>query len=116
MLRFGVELEGTSYRLNDRNNYYGTKDDHTGHTGHVELNNLELRRSEIKFRVIWDRPIKDFYWFSLAAGYRTFYRYNTDSGSEVFRGFGLVNKASYLEVNKLGGAPFVTAIINLVSP
>ena len=111
MIRLGVELEGTSYRLSDKAGYYTNT-----LANNTTPSNIELRRSEIKVRAIWDRPIKDFYWLSLTAGYRTFYRYNTDSGEEVFRGFGLVNKAPYLEVNKLGGAPFITAIINLVSP
>lgn len=105
MLRLGVELEGTSYRLNNKNHAYSHS-----------LSDIELRRSEIKFRGIWDVSVKGFYWLSVSAGYRTFYRFNTDSGSEVFRGFGLVNKASYLAENKLSGSPFVSISINLVSP
>ena len=106
ILRAGVELEGTSFRLNNKDGAYTN----------TALSNIELRRSELKLRGIWDVSIKGFYWLSVSAGYRTFYRFNTDSGTEVYRGFGLVNKASYLAENKLSGSPFVSVSINLVSP
>ncbi len=76
---------------------------------------LELRRSDIRIRAIWDFPIKNFYWLSISAGYRLVYRYNIDQG-EIYRGFGIVSDAPYLLENKISGAAFISVIANLVSP
>lgn len=112
ILRFGLELEGTSYRLNDRNNYFAN---HTGYAGEP-TDKLELRRSDIRLRALWDFSMKDFYWLSLSVGYRMVYRYNVDNIGEVYRGFGIVNDAPYLLENEMGGAVFISVIATFVSP
>ncbi len=110
MLRLGVELEGTSYRLhNGADNFKAD--------GNTVSKFLELRRSEIKFRAIWDAPIKDFYWFSLQAGYRTFYNFSLDDGDpSPARSLFSSSNALYFQRNLPGGGPFVSLIFNLVSP
>jgi hypothetical protein len=112
IIRAGVELEGTSYRLNDRNNYFAN---HSGYAGQ-DMDKLELRRSDIRLRAMWDFPMKDFYWLSVSAGYRLVYRYNVDNIGEVYRGFGLVNDAPYLLENEMGGAFFISIVATFVSP
>jgi hypothetical protein len=111
IIRAGLELEGTSYRLNDRNNYFANNPQFQGKA----IDKLELRRSDIRIRAIWDFPIKNFYWLSISAGYRLVYRYNIDQG-EIYRGFGLVSDAPYLMENNISGTAFISVIANLVSP
>jgi hypothetical protein len=111
IIRAGLELEGTSYRLNDRNKYFANNQLFQGKA----TDKLELRRSDIRIRAIWDFPIKNFYWLSISAGYRLVYRYNIDQG-EIYRGFGIVSDAPYLLENNISGAAFISVIANLVSP
>ena len=53
VLLAGYELEGASYRL------YNTK---------FNAQNLELRRSEVRFRLDYQRQIKGFLWLGVQAG------------------------------------------------
>jgi hypothetical protein len=111
IIKAGIELEGTSYRLNDRNRAFADSPLFQG----KETNKLELRRSDIRLRAIWDFPVKNFYWLSLSAGYRLVYRYNVDQG-EIYRGFGLVSDAPYQLENSISGALFISVNACLVSP
>lgn len=110
IIKVGLELEGTSYRLNDRDGYFANNPLFQGKT-----DKLELRRSDIRLRAIWDFPVKNFYWLSVSAGYRLVYRYNIDQG-EIYRGFGLVSDAPYLLENEISGALFISVNACLVSP
>lgn len=118
ILRLGLELEGTSYRLNDRDDYFAnnTAFDNTG----APLDQLELRRSDIRIRGMWDFSVKNFYWLSVSAGYRLVYRYNVDqvntSEDQSIRLFGLVSDSPYLLENQMGGTFFVSLVAALVSP
>jgi len=109
ILRFGMELEGTSFNLRN--------------TGNVDIlpenNPMELRRSEIKLRAMWDLPVKNFWRTQIALGYRLMYRYNVDEevgGKEMVRLFGLLSDAPYFYQNKVGSAITLSATFNLVSP
>lgn len=109
ILRFGMELEGTSFNLRN-----------TGSADFLPLNDpLELRRSEIKLRAMWDVPLKGFWRTQIALGYRLMYRYNVDkevNGKEMLRLFGVVSDAPYFYQNKVGSAITLSATFNLVSP
>jgi hypothetical protein len=98
---FGYELEGNSYLIRNRGNEFATG-----------INNLELRRSELRIRFTFERSIKDFLWFSLQAGLRYNMRFNIDD-KEFFRGFG---DQPYLFENALTNALYVNFSVNLVSP
>lgn len=98
---FGYELEGNSYLIRNRGNEFATG-----------FNNLELRRSELRIRLTFERSIKDFLWFSLQAGLRYNMRFNVDD-KEFFRGFG---DQPYLFENTLTNALYVNFSVNLVSP
>ncbi len=112
IIRAGLELEGTSYRLNDREGYFANSAQLNG----KDISKLELRRSDIRLRAIWDFPMKNFYWLSLSAGYRLVYRYNLDNG-EIYRAFGLVKGTpDYLLENNISGAFFISVVAALVSP
>ena len=102
MLFAGFELEGNSYRLKNRDGVFTNN-----------FSNLELRRSELRFRLVYERSIYKFLWISIQAGYRYNYKFNVDEG-EFFRGF--FGKQEFVMENKLSN-PFYTNIsLNLVSP
>ena len=98
----GFELEGNSYRLNSlmANNS-------------VPYNNLELRRSELRFRLTYEVSLYKFIWLSTQLGYRYNYSFNLDEG-EFFRGFH--GTQQYVSVNKLSNPIYFNISINLVSP
>ncbi|TAF31790.1 MAG: hypothetical protein EAZ57_11010 [Cytophagales bacterium] len=60
----GFEVEGHSYRLQTSNTATSPK--------------LELRRSEVRFRLGWDKALTDFIWLNLQGGVRYGYRFDID--------------------------------------
>lgn len=105
MLFFGFDLEGTSYRI--------------GNDKELDepLNDLELRRSELRFRFKYERQLVGFIWISANLGYRYDYSFNVDrvpDGEEFFRGF--FGDQEYLMENSLTNPLFFNFSINLVSP
>ncbi len=96
----GYELEGNSYLIRNRGNEFSGVD------------NLELRRSELRLRLTFERSIKDFIWVSLQAGLRYNARFHVDN-KEFFRGFG---DQAYLFENTINNALYVNFSVNLVSP
>ncbi|MES2558148.1 MAG: hypothetical protein V4590_00290 [Bacteroidota bacterium] len=100
LLLIGYELEGNSYAILNR-------------TSNVAYNNLELRRSEIRPRITYERAITDFIWISAQLGYRINYNFNIDQ-SDSFRFLG--DKTAYYMDNTLSNALYVQVSLNLVSP
>ncbi|MDP2176102.1 MAG: hypothetical protein Q8K70_09370 [Bacteroidota bacterium] len=116
ILLAGYELEGTSYRI------YNTKESVELKPGinplpPVEKSDFELRRSELRFRLDYQRQLKGFVWMSVQAGVRYDLSYNVDAldgGNDFFRGF--FGSQRYLMLNQVGLAPYLNVSINLVSP
>ncbi|MFN0202128.1 MAG: hypothetical protein ACKVTZ_11445, partial [Bacteroidia bacterium] len=111
IIRLGMELEGTSFNLGN------TSGD--GILPVTANDPLELRRSEIKLRALWDVPVKGFWRTQIGLGYRLMYRYNVDQevgGKEMLRLFGVLSDAPYFYENKVGSAITLSATFNLVSP
>ncbi len=105
MLFAGYELEGQSYRL------YRMES--------IRNQDLEIRRAEIRLRLVYEFSLKDFLWMSVQAGYRINYRYDVDrlsNGNEILRAFGLLSKEPYVMQNKLTNPLYFNVSINLVSP
>jgi hypothetical protein len=98
---FGYELEGNSYLIRNRGNEFP-----------ATVNNLELRRGELRIRFVFEKSIKDFVWLSLQTGLRYNYRFHVDD-REFFRGFG---DEPYFFENDLTNSLFVNLSVNLVSP
>ncbi|MCU0367785.1 MAG: DUF6268 family outer membrane beta-barrel protein, partial [Cyclobacteriaceae bacterium] len=71
---FGYELEGQTYRMSSLKGVEG-------------IVNPELRRSELRIRMTFERSIKNFVWLSAQAGLRYPWNFNLDDGN-IFRGFG----------------------------
>lgn len=105
MIFAGYELEGQSYRL------YRMES--------IRNQDLEIRRAEIRFRLVYEFSLKDFLWMSIQAGYRINYRYDVDrlnNGKEIFRAFGLLSKEPYIMKNTLTNPFYFNISLNLVSP
>ncbi len=109
ILLFGYELEGNSYALRnraiDRNYAFGEPMAH----------DLELRRSEMRIRITYERALYQFVWLSVQAGYRYNWRnsYNIDMG-DSFRSF--FSNAPYHYTNSVANPLYFQIGINLVSP
>ena len=101
---FGYELEGQSYRLGSRNTSPALQD-------------LELRRGELRIRAVYERSISSFLWLSAQAGFRYNYSFDADrlpNGKEFFRGF--FGDQAYAMQNTIGNTFYCLVGINLVSP
>jgi hypothetical protein len=110
MLFAGYELEGQSYRLFDTTAVEGYN---------LRKDDLEIRRGEIRLRLMYEFSIKKFIWMSVQAGYRINYRFDVDrlvAGKENYRAFGLIEKPPYVMINRLTNPLYFNISINLVSP
>ncbi|MEX1189842.1 MAG: DUF6268 family outer membrane beta-barrel protein [Bacteroidia bacterium] len=102
LLLIGYELEGQTYRIDSRNQ---------------GVSNLELRRSELRFRLAYERSISGFIWLSFQAGFRYNYSFNIDdlpNNRDFFRGF--FGDQPYFMENTLSNTFYSMVSINLVSP
>lgn len=103
ILLAGYELEGASYRL------YNTS---------FTAQNLELRRSEIRLRLDYQKQLKGFIWMGIQAGAILNYSYTIDdltstNNQEFFRGF--FGDQPYVFSNTLSPMPYINMSISLVS-
>ena len=97
LLLAGFELEGNSYYMNPMINEYD-----------LGFKNLQLQRSEIRPRLMYEFSIYKFIWMSIQAGYRIGYKFNVDD---------VDYKADPLIMNnKVGGSYYFNISLNLVSP
>jgi len=110
MLFFGFELEGNSYKFDEggismANNLFTPVDD------------LQIRRSELRVRFQWQRKLIGFVWIALEAGYRNNYSFNVDEvpgGQDFYRGF-FGDQPLAIE-NSLTNPLYFNVSFNLVSP
>ena len=103
ILLAGYELEGTSYRLYD---------------AQLKAKQLELRRSELRFRLDYQKQVKGFLWVGIQAGVIANYSFNVDSlektsGKEFYRGF--FGEQTYIFKNSMSPVPYINLTLNLVS-
>lgn len=107
ILLIGYELEGSSYRLYDTNPL----------SSNNNVQNLELRRSDIRFRFDYQKQLKGFLWLGMQAGVAINYNFNVDTlgdtNKEIFRGF--FGDQTYAMSNNLGPMPYVNLTLNIVS-
>ncbi|MDB5262866.1 MAG: hypothetical protein JWQ14_2147 [Adhaeribacter sp.] len=99
----GFSVDGGSYNINVKN------------IGIPALETLELRRSEIRGRVRWEREIYDFLWLGVEAGYRenlSFKAYENNAND----GFFFAKKEDAVIENKLKGAALFNVELFLVPP
>ena len=97
LLLGGFEIEGNSYRLLNEESMSFPK----GIT--------QLRRSELKFRMIYEQKLFGFVWLSVQAGYRYNFKFNFSEERTSKRG-------DFLVSSKLGNPLYAGISLNLVSP
>jgi hypothetical protein len=106
LMMFGYQVEGATYRLSNFNEIDGTLQ---------ALNpddNVELRRSEIRLGLTFNKGLNDFIWVGIQGGYRINYLFNTDQG-DFFRGF---DDSGYFMENELTNTYYLQVSVSLVSP
>lgn len=99
----GFSVDGASYNINVRN------------IATPAFETLELRRSEIRARVRWEREIYDFLWFGVEAGYRENLNFNAFE-KEANDGFIFGKREEPIIENTLKGAALFNVEIFLVPP
>ena len=107
MLFFGYEAEGYSFRIGNQGKARPDED----------FDDLDIRRSEVRIRFVYERQIKGFLWLSAQAGYRYNYSFNVDQladGEDFYRGF--FGDQEFIQENKLTNPLYFNVSINLVSP
>lgn len=102
LLLLGYELEGSSYNM--QFNYLSPS-----FFTPQQNDKFELRRSEIRARLTWEKQLAGFIWLSIQGGVRLNYRNSVAFDSKQDRGEFVID-------NKLGAAPYGIISINLVSP
>lgn len=105
LLQFGYEVVGNSYFIQNQEN---TNSDLAPYDA------LQLRRSEIKIRAVYERSLKNFMWISVQAGLRANYKFNLSEKNGVESG-GLINDKFLLET-KIGLPVYLNVSLNIVSP
>ena len=106
ILQAGFELEGNSYRLNNG-----------GYFDFLQGNEVHVRRSELRFRFVYERSLYNFIWLSFQGGYRVNYLFEVDEfgdRDDFFRGF--FGDQPYFMENTLTNPLYFNISINLVSP
>jgi len=102
LMILGYELEGQSYHIQNNN---GTASPFF--SSGSSSNNWELRKSEIRARLSWDKAITDFIWFNIQAGAVINYRF--DIVQEA-------NKSDAWLTNSMNTPFYLRFGIQLVSP
>lgn len=102
LLLMGYELEGNSYRLEDFS---------------TAANSFELRRSELRPRIEFQKKLTGFFWVSAQAGFRLNYSFDADNlpnGKDFFRGF--TGQQPFAAFSSMTPAPYINFGIHFVSP
>ena len=99
----GFSVDGASYNINVRN------------IGNPTFETLELRRSEVRARIRWEREIYDFLWLGAEAGYRENISFNAFE-KDANDGFLFGKNEDPVIDNKLKGAAIFSLELFLVPP
>ena len=109
ILLAGYELEGTSYRLYDTQQLNAQR---------LKSQGLELRRSEIRARLDYQRQLVGFLWVGIQAGVIVNYNFNVDElasrdNQDFYRGF--FGDQPFVFSNSMSPMPYINLTLNLVS-
>ena len=102
LLLAGWQIEGNTYRISNDDNPYN-----------LPFNDMELRRSELRFQIAWEHALTSQIWLSTQVGYRYNWSFDLDRG-DFFRPFG--DDTPFLAENNLGNPAYFNIGINWVSP
>lgn len=103
LLLGGFEIEGNSYQLRAEEAEFLFTD--PGKKNRF----VELRRAELKFRMMYERQLYGFIWVSAQAGMRYNFKFNVSESRSSSRG-------DFLYTSRLGHPFYCHLSINLVSP
>jgi hypothetical protein len=92
----GLELAGSSYRLESKGTAFSTYD------------KLHLFRSELRATVNYERELHDWLWFGIEAGYRDNIFFNLTNGAR--------SRSNIIIDNRLKAAPVINASLFVVPP
>jgi hypothetical protein len=112
LLLAGFEIVGSSYHLSNIDKLF-PENSAPNMVNDYDNSRIELRRSEIRPRLDFQRAITDFIWVGAQAGYLINYSFNVDSGN-FYRGIG--SDRPFVMENIVNSAPYFQVSINLVSP
>jgi hypothetical protein len=102
LLLLGYELEGSSYNM--QFNYFAP-----GIGSPTTNNKFEMRRSEIRARLTWEKQLAGFIWLSVQGGARLNYRNAVAIDNKQDRG-------NFVIDNNVGIAPYGIISINFITP
>ena len=104
----GYSVEGYNYILKLRNSLERLNPDGTPVPGKLRLSTLELRETEVKFRLRWERELLSFLWLGAETGYR--YNYAFDAFDRTN------NDREKIIDSKFNGAPYASLELFLTPP
>lgn len=120
VLLLGFNATGASYSLNSFDNYAQSfappqQGELPGFPDMLNsARNVELRRSELRLGLTFQRSLVGFFWLTLDAGYRVNWSYGVDQGGDFLRFFG-DNTPYFLETD-LRNTPYISVGISYMSP
>lgn len=112
LISAGFNVIGATYALNEWTNY--AEDYNPGVNELINAEAVELRRSEIRTGISYQRQLFGFFWINAEAGYRINYSFELDEGGDFLRPFG--DDTPYFIENDLENAPYFTIGIAYTSP
>ena len=112
LLKAGFNVVGATYALNDWSENAESYAPQVNELFAAEA--VELRRSEIRTGLTYQRQLFGFFWLSAEAGYRVNYNFELDQNGDFLRFFG--NDEPYFIENDLENQMYFTVGITYVSP
>jgi hypothetical protein len=104
----GYSVEGLSYILRLRTPLVRKDANGNPDPNKIQLNSLELRETEVRFRLRWERELLSFLWMGAEGGYRYHY---------AFDAFDRVNDDREKIIDsKFGGVPYASLELFLTPP
>jgi hypothetical protein len=112
LLSLGYNVIGATYALNEWDTYAPAFGEDANSP--INANAVELRRSEIRAGLRYERQLFGFFWLSAEAGYRINYSFELDEGGDFLRFWG--DDEPYFIENELENTPYFTVGITYTSP
>jgi len=112
LITAGFNVIGATYALN---NWRGNAEAYAPEVNELfNATAVELRRSEIRTGLNYQRQLFGFFWFSAEAGYRINYSFEVDQDGDFLRFFG--NNEPYFIENDLENQMYFTVGVTYTSP
>ncbi len=110
LLSIGYNVVGATYRLNDFGDFARELDEDNP----LIARDVELRRSEIRAGINFQKRLFGFFWLVAEAGYRINYTFELDRDGDFLRFWG--DDTPYFIENDLRDTPYISIGISYMSP